>query len=247
MSIPLSRFSGRWLIGALKTHDMRWGGRPRPVVPTLLSQSDGLPLARAVIELARRRAGESSSEVVELRLGSDGEVRRFAEMSTRPALLVAIAWATATTATTLVPMDVPALTRASDLVARVRVSSSHARWATPRRLVTVAECEVLEVLSGGPLRTLKVVTPGGELAEWGQHVAGSAELAVGEEAVLFLHRVARSTDVFEVTGMAQGKWTVKPELGPIVMVEPQPITASLVGPAVGRAPMTLQAVGHLSR
>ncbi len=139
----------------------------------------------------------------------DGAVVR--SWFSRLAVAVLLASAVAS-ASTMVTLSLDDLFAASTLVARVRVTSTRVRWATPKRLVTIAECEVQEVLHGPrSFGALRVVTPGGELGGVGQHVEGAAEFAAGEEAVLFLRLVG--ADVFEVTGLEQGKLAVDARTG----------------------------------
>jgi hypothetical protein len=116
-------------------------------------------------------------------------------------LLAVTAWSS-----TLVAASLEQLTAYSPAVARVRVTSTGPVRADARHVVTLTECEVLEVLKGNLDATLTVSTPGGQLEDLGQQVAGAPRFKVGEEAVLFLRSPLRGT--WQVTGLEQGKWTV---------------------------------------
>jgi hypothetical protein len=135
-------------------------------------------------------------------------------------------------ASTVVRMDVSALTRAASDVVRVRVSSTRSAWMDEhRRLVTLVEVEVLERWKGSAQGTLRVVQPGGELDGVGQRVAGVASLAVGEEVVLFLER---QPPWHQVVGLAQGVYRVERAQGAARAVPADTGGLTLVAPP-GRA------------
>jgi len=110
-------------------------------------------------------------------------------------------------ATTLVAMDVPALTRAADLVVRGTVVRVEPRWTSDkRRIITDSEILVSEVLKGNVTgKTIVAMQPGGVVGDIGQLVHGAATFALGEEVVVFLER--RGDRAF-VVGMAQGRFVV---------------------------------------
>lgn len=109
-------------------------------------------------------------------------------------------------ATTMVALDVPGLTKASDVVVRAHVKQSQARWTQDRRrIITDTELQIVEVLKGNASGTIVVMQPGGEIGDLGQVVHGTATFAPGEEVVVFLEGRG---DRFTVTGMTQGKFHV---------------------------------------
>lgn len=110
-------------------------------------------------------------------------------------------------ATTLIAMDVPALTKASDLVVRGTVVRVEARWtADGRRIMTDNEILVSDVLKGAqPGKTIVVMQPGGVVGDVGQQVHGVATFALGDEVVVFLERRG---DRATVVGLAQGRFFV---------------------------------------
>lgn len=119
--------------------------------------------------------------------------------------------------TTLVAMDVPALTRASDLVVRGTVVRVEPRWTEDkRRIITDSEILISEVLKGNVTgKTVVVMQPGGVLGEVGQMVHGTAKFSLGDEVVVFLEK--RGDRAF-VVGLAQGRFLVD-RSGPTPMVK----------------------------
>ena len=114
-------------------------------------------------------------------------------------------WASATS---MVALDVEALTRSSAAVVRAKVLSVKAHWtADHTRIVTETTLEVQEAWKGAPAKVITVTQPGGEVGDVGQKVEGIAAFTPSEEVVLFLE--ARGTERFTVAGMAQGRFRVE--------------------------------------
>ncbi|WNG44229.1 matrixin family metalloprotease [Archangium minus] len=111
-------------------------------------------------------------------------------------------------ASTLMALDVPALTRGSDLVVHGRVVRATSRQVQGTgRIVTDVEVTADEVLRGSAERSsVHVVLPGGTVGDLRQHISGAPELVSGEEVVLFL---ARGTEGLRVVGLAQGAFHVQ--------------------------------------
>jgi hypothetical protein len=125
----------------------------------------------------------------------------------RRTLLALCAVGSAAYATTLLALDLNALTTQADVVVRGRVVRVAARWTKDHaRIVTDTELAVTETWKGAPTRHLTVMQPGGEVGDLGQLVEGVAKFKVGEEVVLFLE--ARG-DRFTVAGMAQGRFLIE--------------------------------------
>lgn len=127
---------------------------------------------------------------------------------TRRWLVVAVLLvAFAGSATTLIAMDVPALTRASDLVVRGTVMRVESRWTQDKsRIMTDSELVVSQVLKGNlTSNTVVVMQPGGVVGDVGQLVHGVAKFNVGDEVVVFLEK--RGDRAF-VVGLAQGRFLV---------------------------------------
>ncbi len=117
--------------------------------------------------------------------------------------------ASAALATTLVALDVPGLTLASDTVVRGTVVSVEPHWSGDKaRIFTDAEIKVTEVLKGSTsLTSLTAMQPGGEIGDVGQRIHGVATFAAGEDVILFLEKRGPR---FTVTGMTQGKFRIEP-------------------------------------
>jgi uncharacterized protein (TIGR03382 family) len=150
--------------------------------------------------------------------------------------------APAARASTLMALDVPALTRGSELVIHGRVvrATSHPLEGTGR-IVTGVEVMVDEVLVGSVASSsVQVTLPGGTVGDLRQHVSGAPELAPGEEVVLFL---APGTEGLRVVGLAQGAFRIQRS------EEGQKVTATAVLPEDLRLvePLSLQPVPGMSR
>ncbi|MDP1828412.1 MAG: hypothetical protein Q8L48_34400 [Archangium sp.] len=125
----------------------------------------------------------------------------------RTLLLLAALGAALANATTLLALDVPALTKGSSVVARATVRSVAARWSKDGgRIMTDVVLDVTEPWKGTPARQVTVMQPGGVVGEVGQLVHGTARFTVGEDVVVFLEPRG---DRFLVTGMLQGKFKVE--------------------------------------
>jgi hypothetical protein len=79
--------------------------------------------------------------------------------------------------------------------------------AGSKRIVTYTKIVVQETMFGGDTKEIWVRTLGGAVGRIGQQVAGEANIAVGEKAVMFLARTPDGALV--VTGMAQGHFPVR--------------------------------------
>lgn len=158
----------------------------------------------------------------------------------RTLLLASLLLAATASATTMLVLDVDALSGAADAVVRARVVKTSSRWtASGGRIVTDVELEVAETWKGGVARTIVVTQPGGVVGDLGQHVAGAARFVPGEEVVLFLE--ARGGR-FTVAGMAQGRFKVEAsgaahqdQAGELRLIEPT--TGAEVAPAPLRLPL----------
>jgi hypothetical protein len=133
-------------------------------------------------------------------------------------------------ATTMLRVDLPELTRSSDTIVHGTVRRMESRWSGDgRRILTDVEIQVTETLKGQAGGTVLVTQPGGRVGDIGQRVSGLASFTQGEEVVVFLER--RGTRSFRVAGMAQGKYKVqRSEEGTRVLAVPEPTDALLVDP-----------------
>jgi hypothetical protein len=119
-------------------------------------------------------------------------------------LLALPAWAT-----TLVALDLTALSRSADSIVQGKVSRVEARMSKDGgRISTHVTVDVSDSLKGqGGAATVEIVQPGGIVGDIGQKVAGTAHLKEGDEIVAFLER--RGPKNFLLVGMAQGCFRVE--------------------------------------
>ncbi len=127
----------------------------------------------------------------------------------RPAAaLGALLLAGAAAAAVARPATVEQLAREADAVVRGRVARMESRWAGDgRHIVTRVTLRVSQVLRGAAGGELVLEVPGGVAGGFGQRVDAAPAFAPGEEAVVFLRRIAGGR--FLVHGMAQGKFHVE--------------------------------------
>ncbi len=152
-------------------------------------------------------------------------------MMKRLALLTLIL-ASAAFATTLLAVDVPALSRGADAIVIGTVTRSTARMtAEGGRIVTDTEIQVTQTLKGKASGTVVVMQPGGIVGDVGQRVEGVAPFRVGEEVLVFLE--ARGSERFLVAGMIQGKFRLeRTSDGSAVYAVPESVSsARLLDPA----------------
>src|SRR4051812_20754051 len=134
-------------------------------------------------------------------------------------------------ATTMIALDLPALSRSAETIVHGTVTKVEAHLSRDgRRVSTQIDVEVKEAMKGEPGRAVTVIQPGGEVGDIGQLVSGTAHYTVGEEVVLFLERHGPN---FRTVGMAQGKYRVERSTdGKAAFAMPEPEgDAMLVDPA----------------
>ncbi|ADO71203.1 hypothetical protein [Stigmatella aurantiaca] len=111
-------------------------------------------------------------------------------------------------ASTMLKLDLTALSHTSDAVVHGTVRRVESRWSRDhRRILTDVEIEVSESLKGQPGSTVLLIQPGGRVGDIGQVVSGMASFTQGEEVVVFLER--RGARAFGLVGMSQGKYEVR--------------------------------------
>ncbi|MDC0715066.1 hypothetical protein POL68_41850 [Stigmatella sp. ncwal1] len=110
-------------------------------------------------------------------------------------------------ASTMLKLDLTALSHTSDAVVHGTVRRVESRWSRDhRRILTDVEIEVSEALKGQLGNTVLLIQPGGRVGDIGQVVSGMASFTQGEEVVVFLER--RGSQAFGLVGMSQGKYEV---------------------------------------
>jgi len=110
-------------------------------------------------------------------------------------------------ATTLIALDLPALSKSSSLIVQGKVSKTEAKLSKDgMRITTYIYVDVTETLKGEGRATVELTQPGGIVGDIGQRVSGTANLKAGDEIVAFLEPQGPR---FMLTGMAQGCYRVQ--------------------------------------
>jgi len=113
-------------------------------------------------------------------------------------------------ATTVVPMGVEALTRASTHVLEARATASTSQWNPEHTFIfTYTRFEVTRTLKGQTSNTILVRQIGGTVEGITQKVAGVRQWRPGEEAVLFLQPSPTADGTLVVTGLMQGNFLIR--------------------------------------
>jgi hypothetical protein len=113
-------------------------------------------------------------------------------------------------ATTVVPMGVEALTRASTHVVEARAVESVSQWNAEHTLIlTYTRFAVSRTLKGQAPSTIMVRQLGGTVGGITQKVSGVRHWRPGEEAVLFLQPSSIADGALVVTGLMQGNFLVR--------------------------------------
>jgi hypothetical protein len=113
-------------------------------------------------------------------------------------------------ATTIVPMSVERLTRASTHVVVAQAADSWTEWNPEHTLIyTVTRFRVQRSLKGAAPESLVVKQMGGTSGAYQQKVAGVRHWQSGERSVLFIHPAESKDGRYVVTGLMQGNFAVK--------------------------------------
>ena len=135
-------------------------------------------------------------------------------MTCRRLLLAVLVLGLAAAATTVVPMSVERLTRASSHVVRARAVRTWSAWdASHQRIFTYTRFALLKKLKGQAGDTFVVKQMGGSAGGYTQHVAGVRHFVVGEESLLFLHPSEAADGTLVVTGLMQGNFRIHRSAG----------------------------------
>lgn len=123
--------------------------------------------------------------------------------------LLVVMWlasmATPAGATTMIPLDVRALTERADRVVLGNVEAAEARWTDDHSAIYTDVRVRVTTSYKGELKVGDVVVvrrEGGTVSGIGMRVFGAASFTVGEEVVVFVERRGAAS---YVVGMAQGK------------------------------------------
>jgi|SRR3954470_8884354 hypothetical protein len=128
----------------------------------------------------------------------------------RPSFLaMLLACGLSLSATTIVPMSVEELTRASTNVVVAQAVDSHSEWNADKTLIfTITTFQVSESLKGEAAKTIVVRQMGGRVPNYEQKVAGVRHWQAGEQAVLFLRPSPAGDGTMAVAGLMQGDFRV---------------------------------------
>src|SRR5947209_3526997 len=128
------------------------------------------------------------------------------------AAVVALAWAPAAIATTVVPVTDADLVSTATAIVIADVKAIESRWdPATRRIFTVITLDVRDSLKGEiPLGPLTIRQLGGRMAGMQAWIQGSPEFTVGERVLVFLSRNADGT--LRVAHLYQGKFSVVTDL-----------------------------------
>jgi hypothetical protein len=122
--------------------------------------------------------------------------------------------AIAAIATTVKPMSIERLTRASSDVVLGHAEAQWTEWNAKRTMLhTYTRFRVARVLKGQQSPTLVVRQMGGRADGIEQKVSGVRTWRVGEEAVLFLRPSQEQPGTHVVTGLMQGDFRIHRERG----------------------------------
>src|SRR2546425_173600 len=128
------------------------------------------------------------------------------------AAVVALAWAPAALATTVVPVADADLVSTATAIVIADVTAIESRWdPATRRIFTVITLDVRDRLKGEiPLGPLTIRQLGGRVAGMQAWVEGSPEFTMGERVLVFLSRNADGT--LRVAHLYQGKFSIVTDL-----------------------------------
>ena len=125
------------------------------------------------------------------------------------ALAAATLLATAVFATTVIPMSVEELTKASEHIVQARALEQWSEWAPDHGLIlTFTRFQAINTLKGSVPATFVVKQMGGSVGNARTHVAGLRYFHSGEENVLFLHPAMAKDSTYVITGLMQGNFHV---------------------------------------
>ncbi len=127
-------------------------------------------------------------------------------------------------ATTVIPMSVEDLTRASRNIAEARVLETWSAWNPQHTLIyTFARVQVTRMLKGANADAFLVKQIGGSAGGYTQKVAGVRHLVTGEAALLFLRPSQAGDGTMVVVGLMQGNFRIySPRSGQLMVSNGMP-------------------------
>jgi hypothetical protein len=123
--------------------------------------------------------------------------------------LVLLLWVAVAKATTVIPMSVEELTRASTDIIEARAVDSRSAWNAQHTLIyTYTTYEVMRALKGAAAQRVTVKQLGGSAEGYTQKVSGVHHAQTGEDGLLFLRPSAGGDGTYVVVGLVQGNFRV---------------------------------------
>lgn len=112
-------------------------------------------------------------------------------------------------ATTVVPMSIERLARASENVVEARALEQWSAWdAAHTVILTYTRFQVTSVLKGSTPQVIVVKQIGGRVGDQVARAAGVRYFHKNEETVLFLHPAMAGDSTYVITGLMQGNFHV---------------------------------------
>ncbi len=124
-------------------------------------------------------------------------------------VVILVAMAAVCGATTIIPMSVEDLARASTHIAEARVLDTWSAWNPQHTLIyTYSHVQVVRTLKGNNTGTFVVKQVGGSAGGYTQKVAGVRQLIPGEDTLLFLRSSQVGDGTLVVVGLMQGNFRI---------------------------------------
>jgi hypothetical protein len=134
-------------------------------------------------------------------------------------MLLVFAVGASARATTLIPTDVPEMSREAFTIALGRVAAVEARWVDGRRrLETLVTLDAEDYFKGALGPRVQFVVPGGEIGRFRSVMVGAPTLKVGQRVIVFLG--GRGPSLPHILGLNQGLFRVTSENGRSIVQPP---------------------------
>jgi hypothetical protein len=146
-------------------------------------------------------------------------------------LVLALASPRVLDASIVIPATIDELAGEADLIVHARVARVDTRQVPGTlRVERIVTLEVVRAWKGRPAETVHVVLPGGTFGRYRTVVPGVPEVAIGEEAVLFLR--ASPAGVPQLVGLSQGILRVNVDPATGARLVGAPVAAGTDGPII---------------
>ena len=133
-------------------------------------------------------------------------------------------FATASSATVLLPADFTTIVTGSPIIVHGRVTDVRSFISGPRRTIeSVVTVSVIDTLKGVPSRTVLFRVPNGQVGRYRRVVVGAPEFEEGDEVVVFLQ--AHAPAIPTLFGLSQGVYRVVRDANAQAIVTPPPVMA----------------------